>query len=231
MGRLSSFCRGSRARSRPSPTPRSRALSAETVSALREALRPDYRDAFDWLLLAGARAGNAVAHRRGALAEARRHRPRRRRRPLAREVAGSRAAALWRSRCRRRCSCCWGTTSGTTRTPCSPTSRGTTREHRGGERILRGQRYPITYGAFYAVFKRAAGAIGRPELRVHDLRHTAGTNTLRATGNLVMAQQLLAHQSINTTRRYAHVLRDDLREALERVHETTLRREKTRDAG
>jgi hypothetical protein len=96
----------------------------------------------------------------------------------------------------------------------------TTREHRGGERIVRAQRHPITYGAFYAAFKAAAKAIGRPELRVHDLRHTAGTNTLRATGNLVMAQQLLAHQSINTTRRYAHVLKEDLREALERVHDT-----------
>jgi len=84
---------------------------------------------------------------------------------------------------------------------------------------LRGHRYPISYTAFYSAFKRAATAIGQPHLRIHDLRHTAGTNTLRATSNLVIAQKLLGHRSINTTRRYAHVLSDDLRDALEEAHD------------
>lgn len=84
---------------------------------------------------------------------------------------------------------------------------------------MRGRRYPITYEGFRKEFKAAADAIGQGHLRVHDLRHTAGTNVLRATGNLVMAQQLLGHTVIQTTRRYASVTSDELRQGLEKAHQ------------
>ncbi|MEM7696321.1 MAG: tyrosine-type recombinase/integrase [Pseudomonadota bacterium] len=81
---------------------------------------------------------------------------------------------------------------------------------------VRGERYPITHSAFYSEFKRAAAAVSIPDARVHDLRHTAVTKTLRATGNLVTAQRLAGHKSIQTTMRYAHLRSDDFRTELEK---------------
>ena len=46
----------------------------------------------------------------------------------------------------------------------------------------------------------------------HGLRHTRGSRVLKATGNLVLAQKVLAHKSIKTTLRYAHVNADDVRD-------------------
>lgn len=87
---------------------------------------------------------------------------------------------------------------------------------RGGR--IRGQRYPIRYSSFYSEFKRAAREIGQPDLRPHDLRHVAGTRILARTNNLRHAQHQLGHTRISTTQKYAHVLLDDLREAMEATH-------------
>ena len=51
--------------------------------------------------------------------------------------------------------------------------------------------------------------------RLHDLRHTRGTRIVRATGSLAAAKEALKHKRIETTLRYAHVLDDDVRNALE----------------
>lgn len=82
----------------------------------------------------------------------------------------------------------------------------------------RGLRYPITATAFRKELKRAAKAIGWPDLRVHDLRHVAGTRTLAATGNLRAAQMQLGHSRIGTTAKYAHILIDATRAAMEAAH-------------
>ncbi|WP_018181657.1 tyrosine-type recombinase/integrase [Kaistia granuli] len=85
---------------------------------------------------------------------------------------------------------------------------------------IREQRYPIAYGTFYHEFKIAAKEAGRPELRPHDLRHTAATRTLMETGNMRLAQQQLGHTRLSTTERYTHPLVEDLRAALEAIHIT-----------
>lgn len=52
--------------------------------------------------------------------------------------------------------------------------------------------------------------------RIHGARHHAGSTVLkRSRGNLKAVQGLLGHASISSSQRYAHVLIDDLREALE----------------
>ncbi len=84
---------------------------------------------------------------------------------------------------------------------------------------VRGQRYPLTPETFYNEFKAAAKLAGRPELRPHDLRHVAGTRTLRASGgNLRAAQKHLGHSRISTTTKYAHYMLDELRAAMEAAH-------------
>ncbi len=52
---------------------------------------------------------------------------------------------------------------------------------------------------------------------MHEMRHTAGDNIWRQTGNLVLAQKLLRHSSPATTAAYLHPSSDDLRAGLKIV--------------
>ena len=66
-----------------------------------------------------------------------------------------------------------------------------------------------------SAWKRACRKAGITDLRIHDLRHTAGTDLLRKTGNLKLVQKMLRHADIRSTLRYAHADDADLRAALE----------------
>ncbi len=67
-------------------------------------------------------------------------------------------------------------------------------------------------------FKRTLETAGLPDIRFHDLRHTAATLLLRAGGRIIIAQQRLGHQSPTTTTRfYGHALPGDQRAAAERA--------------
>lgn len=58
---------------------------------------------------------------------------------------------------------------------------------------------------FYKHFKRVAAAIGRPDARPHDLRHTAATVALAAGADLKSVQDLLGHATASfTLDRYCH---------------------------
>ena len=74
---------------------------------------------------------------------------------------------------------------------------------------------PMTTSGVDTAYGRAQVKAGLTSLRFHDLRHTAATRLVKKTGNLKMAQVLLRHEDITTTVRYAHVLHDDLRDALD----------------
>ncbi|AXB75444.1 site-specific integrase [Novosphingobium sp. P6W] len=84
---------------------------------------------------------------------------------------------------------------------------------RGARR--KGKRYPLTPTALRKPFAQARTAAGVENFRIHDLRHTRGTRIVRATGSLAAAKEALKHKRIETTLRYAHVLDDDVRNALE----------------
>ncbi|OYX60804.1 MAG: hypothetical protein B7Y89_15320 [Novosphingobium sp. 32-60-15] len=53
------------------------------------------------------------------------------------------------------------------------------------------------------------------QFRLHDLRHTRATRIVRNTGSLLLAKSALGHSNVTTTQRYAHVLDDDTRKALD----------------
>jgi len=57
--------------------------------------------------------------------------------------------------------------------------------------------------AWRHAFKRAAGAIGFPELRIHDLRHLTAVNLVRAGVDLPTVQAFLGHRHLLSTLRYA----------------------------
>ncbi len=80
-------------------------------------------------------------------------------------------------------------------------------------------RVRITYRALYSAFRVATIRAGIIALRVHDLRHTAATRLVNQAGNLKMAMKLLRHEDISATVKYAAVLDEDLRAALDAMAE------------
>lgn len=73
----------------------------------------------------------------------------------------------------------------------------------------------ITYSGLESRISRAADNAGiKGARRIHGARHHAGTDILRKSKNLKMAQRLLGHSDIKSTMRYVHTLDEDLREAL-----------------
>jgi len=58
---------------------------------------------------------------------------------------------------------------------------------------------------------------GVADLRVHDLRHTFASYSLSSGQPLGVVGQLLGHRSTQTTSRYAHLVDDAARAAVERV--------------
>jgi site-specific recombinase XerC len=51
-------------------------------------------------------------------------------------------------------------------------------------------------------------------IKMHELRHSAADNFWRATGDLMLAKELLRHQSVATTQEYLHADRSDPEQAL-----------------
>lgn len=84
-----------------------------------------------------------------------------------------------------------------------------------GNEFVKGKRYPVTYYGFGTHKKRKWAKAG-VDARIHDMRHTTGTRTLRETGNLKAAQLLLGHSDIATTAKfYADVRVEDIRNVME----------------
>ena len=67
------------------------------------------------------------------------------------------------------------------------------------------------------LWKRVRVAIGRPEVTIHDLRHSRASALARNGASLPMIGQVLGHASASTTARYAHLVDGDLRDLVERT--------------
>jgi len=84
----------------------------------------------------------------------------------------------------------------------------------------KGQRYPLTYSGVHTYWQRLHKLAGVTGFRFHDYRHDFASKLLRTSGNLKLVQKALNHRDIRTTMRYAHVLNDEVAEAMERVAES-----------
>lgn len=82
---------------------------------------------------------------------------------------------------------------------------------------MKGARYPFTSQGWTRQWHAALELAGVKDFRWHDLRHTSATRLLQAVNNLRMVQELLGHQSIQQTARYAHLSRADLRDGMQRT--------------
>lgn len=92
-------------------------------------------------------------------------------------------------------------------------ARSTSARHKA--KRVKGVRYPFSKQGWTRQWRKALADAGIEDFRFHDLRHTAGTRSLRASGNLKAVQKQLGHKDIKTTARYAHALEDDVRAVME----------------
>jgi integrase/recombinase XerC len=77
---------------------------------------------------------------------------------------------------------------------------------------------PMSAAAVHRWFKKCLARAGlSTTIKMHELRHSAGHNLYAATGDIVLAKQLLRHESVNTTMGYLHPSRDDLGAALAKM--------------
>jgi integrase len=93
---------------------------------------------------------------------------------------------------------------------------------------IKGQRYPITFNGVKTQWKRIRAKAKVDDFRFHDFRHDFASKLLRQTGNLKLVQKALNHADIKTTIRYAHVLDEELRSALEEMQGSTKSRNQSR---
>jgi integrase len=82
---------------------------------------------------------------------------------------------------------------------------------------VQGERHPLTYSGIKIAWRRLRKRAGVTGFRFHDYRHDLATKALRETGNLKIVQRMLNHADLKTTSRYAHVLDEDVADAMERV--------------
>ncbi len=66
-------------------------------------------------------------------------------------------------------------------------------------------------------FKAMARKVGLDEYRFHDLRHGAGSWLVASGEHLVVVKEIMGHSSTIVTEQYAHVARDQKREAMEKA--------------
>lgn len=95
--------------------------------------------------------------------------------------------------------------------------------------FAKGERYPVTESGVSTAWRRLRTRAGVEGFRFHDHRHDLGTKVLRETGNLKLVQKALNHSSIRSTVRYAHVLDEDVADALERYQDSRKKPRNLRD--
>ena len=97
------------------------------------------------------------------------------------------------------------------------------RERQGDEYLLYPRSYrrrPLDASSMHRWFKRCLERAELPAtILMHELRHSAADHLWRESGNLVLAKELLRHESVATTQTYLHPSRQDLALAMHRLDE------------
>lgn len=87
----------------------------------------------------------------------------------------------------------------------------------GGEWVIAGARAGQPLGGYHALWKQLRDEVDLPDCRPHDLRHTFASVALSTGHGLDVIGQLLGHVSLQSTRRYAHLVEDAGRAAVARI--------------
>ena len=87
----------------------------------------------------------------------------------------------------------------------------------GGEWVIAGHLAGRPLGGYHKLWKELRDEVGLDDFRPHDLRHSFASLGLSAGHGLDVLGQLLGHTSLQSTRRYAHLVEDAARLAVARI--------------
>ena len=87
----------------------------------------------------------------------------------------------------------------------------------GNPHIIPGTRRDNGMGNLQRHWVRIRKRAGLEDMRLHDCRHSFASRALALGESLPMIGRLLGHSQVATTARYAHLARDSVREAAQRV--------------
>lgn len=87
----------------------------------------------------------------------------------------------------------------------------------GEEYIFTNDKTGKPYVSIFYSWDTARKEADLPDLRIHDLRHSFASFLVNAGRSLYEVKELLGHADIQTTTRYAHLSKERLREAVEKV--------------
>lgn len=88
-----------------------------------------------------------------------------------------------------------------------------------GHVFLTWRGHPFIRSDVDAILRRHAKAAGiEGRVTPHTLRHTCATDLLRRGADLRHIQEMLGHRKLDTTQRYAHVVREELKRAYQKSH-------------
>ncbi len=73
---------------------------------------------------------------------------------------------------------------------------------------------PPRWHVMHYHFQKAKAVVGMPDLKFHDLRHSSASAMINAGVDLYTVGAVLGHRSAASTKRYAHLLTDRLRDAV-----------------
>lgn len=76
---------------------------------------------------------------------------------------------------------------------------------------------PLTEGHLLSVWTAVKEALGKPQLRVHDLRHSFASVAIAAGHDLIVVGGLLGHRDKGSTAGYVHLANADVARASQRV--------------
>lgn len=76
---------------------------------------------------------------------------------------------------------------------------------------------PYTRLGYRRAFKTALRKAGIENFRFHDLRHTFASWLALTTKDIYLVSRMLHHQSVQTTKRYAHLTQDYMKESLSKI--------------
>jgi integrase len=86
----------------------------------------------------------------------------------------------------------------------------------GNPYVIVGERQGQHWINLQKPWHRIRSSMGFPEVRIHDLRHTAASMLARKAP-LVVVRDTLGHQAIETTSGYSHAANDDIRTAVDEL--------------
>ena len=76
---------------------------------------------------------------------------------------------------------------------------------------ISGRTFPLSASSARHAFDEAVERAGIKDFHFHDMRHTFATRLVQAGVNLYAVKELMGHESIKTTERYAHHYPESLR--------------------